>query len=190
MATLTAKTWTGDGTIDAVIIESTTDTSFFDDCNQAPDGGSSSYISNDTSETTGYVNFTFDNMPSDFAHMDTLSVTLDGAAFNFSNDTCGIRCRIFTADNGGGSPLTDLCTQVIDHTDTTRAQNTIAFTGVVVGAGKSDWDNAYFRMGWIYSKIGSPDNGQIRIYGGELTGTYTVASPADESRNLPLLGVG
>ena len=178
MATLTQLTLDADGTIDAVIDDSDADSAFFDDCNDAPDGVSADYIQNDDSETSGVAWFSLSGVNADFASMDALNIDVDVEAVGFSNDSCTLTARIFDADNDTSNPLTDESGTLGSHTDSTRIQRNVKFSGL--SGRKVQWDAAYIRFTWTYTKSGGPDNANLRIYGCDLDGNYH--SPTSEAR--------
>jgi hypothetical protein len=179
-----------DGTIDVVIQhDAGTGAPFYTHCNDAPDGVSSDYVENDSSESSGTAWFSLSDVAADFSSMDSLDINVDVQAVGFSNDTCTLTARIYDADNDTTNALTDESSNLATEADSTRTQRTVAFTGLT--GTKAQWNAAHVRFTWTYVKTGGPDNANLRIYGCDLDGVYTqaVAAAAGGGRLL-LLGVG
>lgn len=172
---LTQLTLDADGTIDAVIRDSDADSTFFDDCNDAPDGVSADFVENDDSETSGEAWFSLTNVDSDFQTMRTLTIEADIQAAGFSNDTCTLTCRVFNADNDTTTPLCDESALLGDDTDSTRVQRAFLLGGLT--GSKTDWDAAFIRFTWTYNRVGGPDNANLQLFGCVLEGTYNPDFP-------------
>lgn len=185
MAVLTTITADADGTIGATVADSDTDAAYFDDCNDSPDGLSSDWIANDQSESDAVAWLSLANVDSDFSSMDTLDIDVDVDATSFVDDTCTLTCRIYNADNDTTTPLTNETGNLATQADTTRTQRNVTFAGLA--GSKSDWDGAYIRFTWTYAKSGKGDDGQVRLYGFDIDGTYTAAGAA--SPKLEPMGV-
>ena len=177
MPALTQITVDADGTIGANM---TTDAGssppdYFSHCEDAPDGGSSDWVGNDTTETSTTAWFSLENVDADFDAMTALNidVDLDAVDDGSSNDTCALTAQIFDADNDQTNALTD-SQQIGDETDGTRVQRNLVF-GSLTGT-KAQWDTAHLLLTWTYVKPGSPDNVQVRLYGLDIDGTYDVAA--------------
>ena len=175
MATLTQLTLDGDGTIDATIRhDAGTGSPFNTHCNDAPDGVSVDWVSNDLSETDGTANFTLTAVDSDFGSMDTLTIDVDVLAQTFDDDDCVLTARIFSADAGGGTALTAETVTLGDKNDSTRAQRNVSFASLT--GTKAQWDGAYIRFTWNYTKTAGPDNAHLRLYGCDIDGTYKASA--------------
>ena len=122
--------------------------------------------------------FSLSDVDADFGSMDTLNVDVDVDAIDdgSSNDTCALTARIFDADNDTSNPLTDETSNLGTEVDTTRTQRNVSFAGLT--GSEAQWNAAHIRFTWSYVKPGSPDNVQVRLYGLDIDGTYTVASKA------------
>jgi hypothetical protein len=188
MATLTPITVDGDGTLDTTNLEHDTGsgTPWWSHFSDDPDGLSSDYITCKGNLVDGtYVSWhSLENVDADFGSMDTLTVQVDGDSSGFGNDECDITVRIADG-NESTTWLTDESAILLDELDTTRIQPTDSFTGLT--GSKAQWDTAHIRISWVYNKVTGPDAlANLRIYGLELTGTYTEAA-ADTGQ--PIMGV-
>ena len=152
-----------------------TGTPYVSHCNDTPDGGSGDWVGNDQAEknTTYWVSLS--DVNTDFGSIDSLNidVDLDAVDDGSSDDSCTLTAQIFDADNDVTNALTD-AQQVGDDTDGTRVQRNLVF-GSLTGS-KAQWNAAHIRFTWDYTKAGAGDNVQIRLYGCDIDGTYTVAS--------------
>lgn len=176
--TLTTLRPNGNGTISSVITNEAGGAADYTDVEDDPDSSSTDGLQNDTSESSGTANVQLTATNSDFGSMDTLGVRVDVHAISAGgNDSIDLYAQVFSADNGGGTALTDEV-QVGSKADTTRTQRTVSFTAGSLTGSKTDWDGAYLRLRWNYTKPGGPDNNQLRIYGVEMDGTYTTAAPS------------
>jgi len=175
VATLTQLTLDADGTIGSIItIGGGGSAPYYAHCNDAPDGLSSDFIRNDASETTGEAWFSLTNVDADFSSMDTLDIDVDvQVGAGFSDDSCDITARIYDADNDTTNPLTAETATLGSDADTSRTQRNVSFSALA--GTKAQWDAAYIRFTWTYSKSGSPDNGTLRFYGCDIDGTYTAS---------------
>ena len=175
MATLTQITLDADGTIAAVIEhDAGTGAPFFSHCNDAPNGVSTDWVGNDQSETTGEAWFRLSDVDADFDSMDTLNIDVDVRADGFSNDTCTLTARIYDANNDTTNPLTNETGNLGTQADSTRTQRNVAFAGLA--GTKTQWNSAYIRFTWTYTKQAGPDNGQLKLFGCDIDGTYTPAA--------------
>lgn len=174
MATLTTITADGDGTIGAEVVRQDGGQSYADNCNSAPDGGSSDYIGNDQSETTTTAWLSLANVDADWGSPIDLDIDVDVQATGFADDTCTLTCRVYDADNDTTTPLTDESGNLATQADSTRTQRNVAFTGET--GNRTAWDGAYIRFTWTYTKTGKGDDGQLLLYGFDIDGTYNVAS--------------
>ena len=174
MATLTQLTLDADGTIDTVNIEHDAGigSPYVGHCNDAPDGVSGDWVGNDTGEKTGTAWFSLSDVDSDFGSMDGLNIDVDVDATSFSDDTCALTARIFAADNDVTNPLTNESGNLGTEADTTRAQRNVVFGGLT--GSKAQWNAAHIRFTWTYVKTGAGDNGQVRLFGCDIDGTYTI----------------
>ena len=178
MATLTQLTMDADGTIDTVNIDhdAGTGSPYFSHCNDAPDGVSSDWVANDNGETSGKAKFRLSDVNSDFGSMDSLNIDVDvWAETAVSDDTITLTCRIFDA-NDEVTPLTNETGNIATHADTTRLQRNIVFGGLT--GNKAQWNGAYIQFTWTYDKTAGPDNANLRLYGCDIDGTYTISSGA------------
>ncbi len=176
MATLTQITLDADGTINANISDSDVDAAFFDDCNDAPDGVSSDYVELDAGLADGTYEmwFSLANVDADLDSMDTLNIDIDlEIVGSVDNDTVILTARIFDADNDTSNPLTAETATLGDQTDTTRVQRNVAF-GTLAGT-KAQWDTAHIRFSFLYDRVGGADSYNIRVYGMDIDGTYSLA---------------
>ena len=188
MAALTQLTLDADGTIGAVIVhDAGTGAPFYTHCNDAPNGVSSDWVGNDTSETTGEAWFRLSDVDTDFGSMDTLNIDVDVRADGFSNDTCSLTARIYTADNDTTTPLTNETGNLGTEADSTRTQRNVSFSGLA--GSKAQWNGAYIRFTWTYTKQAGPDNAQLILFGCDIDGTYTAAAAGGNTRYMTLLGV-
>ena len=190
MATLTQLVLDGDGTIDTTNLshDAGTGAPWYTHCNDAPDGGSSDYVTCNGSLTNGTYDawFSLSDVDADFESMLTLNIDCDIQASGFVNDTCNLLAQIADGDNSS----TFLTDSVIlgSQSVTTRDQRNRTF-GSLTGT-KAQWNTAHLRLRWNYTKLTSPDpSASLRIFGLDIDGTYTPASAATPS-NLTLLGVG
>jgi hypothetical protein len=150
------------------------DGAYYDDCNDAPDGLSSDWISNDGAGNDTEIWLRLENVDSDFDSMSTFLVDVDVYAFDFTNDTCPLTMQVFDSARGGTeNALTDQ-KEVASTADSTRTQRQVSF-GSLTGT-KTQWDNAHVKLVWDYTKVQSWDFGRVRLYGTEFTGTYSTAS--------------
>lgn len=179
MATLTQLTLDGDGLIGSKIRhDAGTGSPFNTHCNDAPDGVSSDYVENDESEGSGEAWFSLSNVNSDFGSMDSLNIDVDvWAETPVANDTITLTARIFAANNDTGTPLTAETASLGTHADTIREQRNVVF-GTFAGT-KAQWDSAYIRFTWTYVKVSGPDNANLRLYGVDIDGIYTVSAGDD-----------
>ena len=175
MATLTQLTLDGDGTIGAVIEhDAGTGSPFNTHCNDAPDGVSTDWVANDTTETTGDAFFSLSNVNADFGSMDTLNIDVDLQVTGTVDDDTGlIRATIFDA-NSTSNALTSTTATLGDQTDTTRGQRNVSFAGLT--GSKAQWDTAHIRFTWVYNKTAGPDNLQLKLFGCDIDGTYTASA--------------
>jgi len=183
MPTLTQLTIDADGAIDANISDSDADLTFFDDCNDAPDGVSADFIELDAGLMDGNYDawFSLTNVNSDLIGVNSLNIDIDVEVVgSVANDTVDLTCRIFDADNDTTGPLTDESATLGDQTDTTRVQRNVVF-GNVTG-NKAQWDTAHIRFRFIYDRVAGADSYNIRIYGCDVDGTYSVRSPSDRDK--------
>ena len=172
MATLTQLTLDADGTIGAAIEhDAGTGTPFYTHCNDAPDGLSSDWVGNDTSETTDTAWFSLSNVDADFSSMDTLNIDVDVDAVTAGADTCVLTARIYDANNDTTNALTAETATLGSETDTTRTQRNVSFASLT--GTKAQWDSAYIRFTWTYNVVAVPNNNQVRLYGCDIDGTYT-----------------
>ncbi len=149
---------------------------FYTHCNDTPDGGSSDWVANDQTEGDTTAWFSLSNVNIDFGSLDTLNidVDLDEVDDGSNNDTCTLTAQIFDSDSGGSeNALTD-AKQIGDTTDGTRVQRQLAF-GSLTG-NRTQWNNAYLKLTWDYTKVASGDDVQIRLYGCDVDGTYTIST--------------
>lgn len=174
MATLTQLTLDADGTIDTANIEhdAGTGSPYVGHCNDAPDGVSSDWVGNDTGSKDGTAWFSLSDVDSDFGSMDGLNIDVDVDATGFGGDTLILTARIFAADNDTADPLTDESGNLGTEADTTRAQRNVEFAGLT--GSKAQWNAAHIRFTWDYSQAAGPDGGQVRLYGCDIDGTYTI----------------
>jgi len=199
MATLTQLTLDGDGTIASVIIPDTLPATFLRvggsgqyrrpggvdklqrpvagplwfHCNSVPDGASSDYAENDNSEKSGAAWFSLTGVDSDLVTMLTLDIDVDvWAETPVANDSINLTARI-AAGNESTTYLTNETSNLGTHTDTTRTQRNVAFAGLA--GTKAQWDAAYIRFTWTYSKVAAGDDANLRLYGCDIDGTYAAA---------------
>ncbi|HAG06312.1 MAG TPA: hypothetical protein DCG68_05560 [Cryomorphaceae bacterium] len=132
----------------------------------------------DTSNTThtGTADYALGDMPSDFGHMDTLSVNVrygwqSGTQTNTWNS---LTVQIFQSD--GSTALTASRTIASSITTNDTTSGALAFTGVDTTSDKTVWDGAIARISWSISKVKSGDSLEERVFAAELTGTYTVGA--------------
>lgn len=189
MATLNTITADGDGTIASIFRTSDGGSPAYTYCNDTPDGLSTDYVENDDTETSGQAWFSLENVNSDFSSMDTLNISIDGWAETApSNDLLTLTARIADG-NGSTTWLTNESATLLSGSDTTRTQpSAVSFSGLT--GTKSQWDTAHIRFDFIYSKVAGPDNANLRLYGFEINGTYTAATPSTLAPQTLLLGVG
>ncbi len=191
MAALDQLTLDADGTIGAKVVnDDASGAPFFDHCNDAPDGVSSDWVANDQTEGDTEAWFRLTNVNADFGSMDTLNidVDLDEVDDGSSNDNCTLTAQVFDSDSGGSeNALTD-AQQIGDETDGTRVQRQLGF-GSLAGT-KAQWDGAYLKLTWDYTKNAAGDDVQIRLYGCDIDGTYTIASAGLKVGSLSLMGAG
>lgn len=178
-STLSTLTFDADGTIGVnTRHDAGTGSPFYTHCNESPTGSptSTTYVENDTSETSTTANFSLTDVDSDFSDMLTLSITVDVLAQGFGDDTCALTVQIFDADSGGNALTGSV--QIATQADTTRTVRTVAFTGIPgsPAATKAQWNSAYARFTWTYVKNTGPDNATVRLYACEINGTYTAGS--------------
>ena len=177
MATLNQLTLDADGTIGAnVVHDAGTGTPFVGHCNDAPDGVSSDWVGNDVNETTTTAWFRLTDVNADFGSMDTLNIEVDIDAVDdgSSDDLCDLTARIADGD-GSATFLTAETVSLGDETDLIRNQPS-AFSFSSLTGSKAQWNTAHIRFTWTYNKSGAPDNVQVRLYGCDIDGTYTIAS--------------
>lgn len=175
MATLSTLTLDGDGTIGAEVVhDAGTGSPFYTHGNDTPNGGSSDWVANDQNETSTTAWFSLSNVNSDFDSMSTLNIDVDVQAVGFSNDNCTLTARIYAADNNTTNPLTAESGNLGTQADGTRTQRNVTFSSLA--GTKTQWDGAYIRFTWTYSKVTGPDNGQLRLYGCDIDGTYSAAA--------------
>lgn len=160
-----------DGTIGANTVDSDTDAAYFDDCNDTPNGLSGDYIANNLAETSTTASLRLSDVPTDFDSIDSLVMIADVDSTGFVDDTCTLTAQVYDADTGGNA-LTD-SQQIASHADSTRTQRTVNF-GSLTGT-KAQWNAAYLRLTWTYTKNTGPDNAQVRLYGHLFEGFYTAA---------------
>ena len=177
MATLDQLTLDADGTIGSdVEHDAGTGAPFFSHCNDAPDGVSSDWVSNNLTERTTTARFRLTDVNSDFGNMDTLNIDVDvELTGSVDNDTIVLSARIFDADDEV-TPLTDeTTTNLGDETDTTRAQRNVTFGGLT--GTKAQWNTAHIQFTWTYDKTGGGDNIRLQLFGCDIDGTYTAVIP-------------
>ncbi len=178
VGTLSTLTLDADGTINtAKISDSDADSTFFDDCNDVPDGVSVDFIELDSGLEDGTYEawFRLTDVDSDFSSMSSLNIDVDvGVDGTVSNDTVVLTCRIFAADNDTTNPLTDESGTLATEVDTTRTQRNIVLAGLT--GTKAQWNSAYIRFSFVYDKVGGPDSYTLRFYGCDLDGTYEIAA--------------
>ncbi len=178
MATLTQLILDADGTIATTEIDhdAGTGSPYYTHCDDAPDGGSSEWVSNDgdTGQAASMAAwFRLSDVDADFGSMDTLNIDVDVQASSVSDDAMTLSAQIFDSDSGGSeNALTD-SQQVGDETDTTRVQRNVPF-GSLTGS-KAQWNGAYIRFTWTYTKTGSWDNAELHLFGCDIDGTYTAS---------------
>lgn len=178
MAILTTLLLDGDGTIGGTIENDTADTPLWDHASDTPDGGSSDYIQNDNSESTDTAWFSLSNVDADFGSMDTLDIEVDvWAETPITDDAIILSARI--ADGDASATWLTNTLNVATEADTTRLQRTMSFSSPT--GTKAQWDTAHVRFTWSYQKQGGPDNANLRLYGVDFDGTYTVAAGGDEA---------
>lgn len=166
-----ALTFDADGTVDGGVSDSDTDSTYYDDCNDTPDGGSADYISASPSGSAIEAWLRLADVPADFGSLNALSIDVDVLASGFEIDTCEIVARIYDSDSGGSeNALTD-AQEIASEADSTRTQRTVNF-GSLAGT-KAQWNGAYCKLSW---ETGGADGGEIRFYGAELNGNYTPSS--------------
>jgi hypothetical protein len=177
MATLTQLTGDADGTLDTSNLQHDTGTGtpWFSHMNDAPDGVSTDFVRCNGSLNSGNY-FTWvglSNVDADFGNMDTLNIDVDVLASGFDNDTCALTARIADG-NGSVTFLTAETATLGAQTDTTRTQRNVAFSALT--GTKTQWNNAYIRFQWTYTKVTSPDTAaNLRIFGFDIDGTYTAS---------------
>lgn len=172
-------TFDADGTIDASVEDSDIDSTYFDDCNDAPDGLSADYITSFVS-TNAWLRL--EDVPTNFVSLSALSIAVDVQALDFSEDTGTLTAQIFDSDSGGTeNPLSD-AQQIATESDTTRTQRTVNF-GSLTGT-KAQWNGAYCQLTWTMS--GS--SGEIRLYGARIDGTYQILVLPDVLHTRTYLG--
>lgn len=175
--TLNTLTLDADGTINANFTDSDVDGTFFDDCNDAPNGVSADYVELDSglADLTYEAWYRLTDVDSDFGSMDSLEIEVDmGINGASSSDLLTVTARIFPQDNNTANPLTDESGTLADETDTSRVQRTLTFSGLA--GTKAQWNSAYIRFSFVYDRIGGADSWNMRLYGCALDGTYTVAA--------------
>ncbi len=184
MPTLNQLTLDADGTIDTSnIIDSDTDGTYFDDCNDAPDGVSTDYIEHNAGLSDGTYTawFSLTNVNSDFGRMDTLNIDVDLELIGISaNDESTLQARIFDADNDTSNPLTAEIVTLGDESDETRVQRNVAFASLA--GTKAQWDSAFIRFSFVYNRISGPDSFTLRFYGCDIDGTYSTLAPVWRDR--------
>ena len=180
MPTLDQLTLDADGFIDTANIEHDAGTGapYVGHCNDTPDGGSSDWVGNDQGEKTGVAWFSLSNVNADFGSMDSLNIDVDVDAISVSDDTVTLTCRVFDADNDVTNPLTDESGNLGTEVDTTRTQRNVGFAGLA--GNQAQWNAAHIRFTWTYSKTGAGDNLQVRLFGCDIDGVYTVAAAGGE----------
>ena len=190
MATLTQLVIEADGTLDTTNLshDAGTGTPWYTHCNDAPDGVSSDYVTNNGSlnTSTQYAWFRLSDVDADFGSMDTLNIDVDVMATGFDNDTCNLVARI--ADGDASATWLTVGVTVATQADTTRLQRNLSFASLT--GTKAQWNSAYLRLAWVYSRVTGPDaSASLRIFGLNIDGTYTAAA-AGSVNQLALLGVG
>ncbi len=177
MAALSQLTLDADGVIGSKVVhEGGAGAPFYTHCQDTPDGGSSDWVSNDQSEGDTEAWFRLTDVNADFGSMDSLNIDVDVDEIDdgTSNDLCTLVAQIFDSNSGGTeNPLTD-AQQIADETDTTRLQRQLPF-GSLTGS-KSQWNNAYLKLTWDYTKPQSGDNVQVRLWGCDIDGVYTIST--------------
>ena len=171
MATLTQLLATADGTIGAVIEhDAGTTPPFWSHIDDTAASDSADYVQNDASETDGTAFFALTNVDADFSSMDTLNIDANLHAINFSDDSCALSARIFDA-NSTTNALTDETGDMAATVGSTKTTRNATFTGLT--GTKAQWDTAHIRFTWTYNKVAQPDNGNLRLFGFDIDGTYT-----------------
>lgn len=177
MAILNQLTLSGDGTIDTTnIIDSDVDGTYFDDCNDAPDGVSTDYVEHNSALADGTYEmwYPLTNVNANFGGMLTFNIDVDVELIgSVTNDLVDLTVRIFDADNDTGNPLTDESATLGDETDTTRVQRNVSLTNFA--GNKTQWDGAHARFSYAYDRVSGPDAFTLRLYGTDFDGTYEIA---------------
>jgi len=167
MATLTDLTLTGDATIGGAVQHDAGSTPpFYTHCNDDPDSSSSDWVSNNTSNTTTQAWFSLSDVDSDFSSMDTLGIRVEKEAQFVPGGAGSCTAQIYDADNDTTNPLTDRQTVA---TTADGIKNTANFSFGSLAGTKAQWDDAYIVFTWS----GLANGQTFRIYGTNITGTYT-----------------
>jgi hypothetical protein len=139
------------------------------------------YVANVTNQTvTALAVFALGDVPADLGNVDTLSVQLRyGLSAALSLNTWdSLTAQVMQSD--GVTALTDTVTVASSITATTPANSSVvAFTGVNTSANKATWDGALLYVRFNVTRNKGGDAAEERVYAGELTGTYTIASVPD-----------
>lgn len=129
-------------------------------------------LSNDWSETTATQGFQIDDMPSDFADMDTFSIAVRFRDNQDGDDTVALTAQIVESD--GSTALTNsIAVHTHDGSESTYA-NTSTLNFTLTGTNnKTVWDGAELELTWTYSRSMGGDNMNIQVSAVEMYGTYT-----------------
>lgn len=123
------------------------------------------------------------DVPTDFSSISSLQVRLrygwSATPTNTNWDNLYARIEtsggtILAAADAGGTYQT-----VVSSITTTTATNSsnVAFSYVNTGASKADWNDAWFRIGVVRTKIKGGGSQEQRIYAAEVSGVYNEAAP-------------
>jgi hypothetical protein len=186
MATLPTLRPNGEGTHSGFVDEGGTSLTFAgtwsgkidDDPDSANDAD---YISSPNA-ADGHVFVLLTDMPSDFATLDSLTVTVRNRRINFVNDSFVIAAQIFESDEATALSNEVNTPAVSSSSFTTQVATTI--TGLLNTSDKTKWDGARLRIRVDWSSNMGADSGiHVDFSAIELNGTYTQGS-LDQGRTL------
>jgi PKD repeat protein len=163
----------GDGARDAVIKDNALGTTnlytAIDDTIAGADDGTT-YIRNDNKTSGSYFALLTD-MPTNFASMSTLNVSIRARTTGFVDDNTTLYAQLYKAD--GVTPLSnEVAVATNPGTAGWLTVANVALSGVVPGT-KADWDGARLRLRWAYTAVGTSDTTQIRVTAVQLGVTYS-----------------
>lgn len=147
---------------------------FYTEISDAVTDGST-YVRNDTAETTSDALFELADIPSDFGDLDTVGDKIEwkGYVNNLGTGNDNITLDV-TLETAGGTAISDT---VSVATEASSGALTVELTTITQGSLAND---NRLRINWVYNKNQGPDNMQLELYDTDLFWTYTILSIAED----------